>query len=430
MVKRNAHFPPRLNINAARNYAQNEAAMRRLIQLRADRGVSPGGRNALMRSPLSANSYMYSSPRSARSVTRTAVATKRKTARVRSIGYGNAWKKVKRVKALNGRPKVGKKFRKKVEKVLDYDKPYGIYTYISDSRLWQQTRDEWCMSATDNNSKPWDQFTPIQIWDAASILWNEKSPSNNWEADTAQGATHNIRYKQPVHVMNSYTQFEFKSTSSHVVNVEMYICTPKCNEITDLPSTLVTNSANQVNNAYYYLNNANAVTAGTFNMMLNEGATNGFWSQLHKQFKVIKVTLKFNPGEHKKHFLQGPKNWTVDGTKYATDAGTSLGTARFQKQIFFRTINDPTVNGINGGAQTDCISRWPSNSQGGVAIRQKRVYRLRLPDNTEFNTLAKSGDLKQNTIKIGHWVRNSDHDVDQQVCVENPVTLANTIVPQ
>lgn len=350
--------------------------------------------------------------------------------RTHKLGHGQAFKKVKRVRAMNGRPKVGRKFKTKVEKVLDYGKPWGEYTYFSDQRLWQSVKDEYNFIENDNNGKKFDQFHPIQFWDAASVLFNEKALSNDWEANTSQGATNNIRYKQPLHVINSYTKFEFKSTSSHIVNVEMYICTPKGNVISEYPGSCVTDSKNDVNNAYYYLNPAFAPTAGTFDIARNEGSTSAMWSELYRQFTVVKVLFKFNPGEHKTHFLQGPKNFTIDGTKYANEAGTNLQTARFQRQIFFRVINDPTVNGVGGGAQTDCCARWASNIQGGVAMRQKRVIRVRLPDNTDFSTVAKAGDLKQNTIKIGHWCRTAVLDADQQVSIENPVVLANTSLPQ
>jgi len=372
---------------------------------------------------------MFGSGSSSRSAVGTR--TRRRRSYTRSIGYGNAWKKTKRIKAINGRPKVGKRFRKKVEKVLDYDKPFGVYTYISDARLLQTTRDEWGLCVTDNNAKSFDQFTCLQFWDAASILFNEKTMGNDWESNTSQGAGNNIRYKQPLHIINSYTAMEFKSTSSHVITVEMYICSPKGNAITDTPATVANNSSNDYNNGYSYLNTSYAVTSGTFDILRNEGSMCSMWTQLHKQFSVQKVVLKFNPGEHKRHFIQGPKNFTIDGSKYATDAGTSLGTSRFQKQIFFRTINDPTVSGVNTGTTgTNTVGRWPSNYQGGVAFRQKRTMRIRLPDNTDFSTVTKAGDLKQNTYKQGHWVRIDTKDVDQQVCVENPVVLSTTSVPQ
>lgn len=350
---------------------------------------------------------------------------------VRKLGHGTAWKKVRKVKALNGRPKVNRKFKAKVDRCLDFDKPWGQYTYISDARLYQYIRDEWNECSTDNNGKLFEQFTPSQIWDAAGVLFNAKTLSNDWEFNQAVGAGNNPRYAQPIHVINSHTTFEFKSTSSHVITVEMYICSPKGNSVTATANDLVNSSENSINHMYYYLNSAAAVTAGTFDLMKNEGATSAMWTDLHKQYNVLKVTIKLNPGEHKKHFLQGPKNRTVDGTKYLNDAGTYLSTSRFQKTVFFRTINDPTVSDVNTGTTaTNTIGRWPSNYRGGVAMRQKRVIRVRMPETTEGSSIALMSEQKQNTFKIGHWVRIDTKDADQQVCVDNPTVLANTAVPQ
>jgi len=346
-----------------------------------------------------------------------------------SIGSGTAWKKVKRIKATRTRPRVGYKFLKKVQAVNSYDKPYGEYIYISDQQLSQSTRDDWAEYSADNNGNYLTQFTPYQIWDAASVCFQGKPPKPNWMADIGQGVDSNIRYKQPIHVINSYTTFEFKSTSAHVVNVEMYICYPKSNFPTEYAINCALNSKNGKNNAFYGLSDTDVVTAATYNELTCNGTTSGMWQMLYREFKVTKVTMKFNPGEAKKHFLQGPKNYTVDGEKHTTAANQLNTHARFAPHVFFRVINDVTVCGVETGItrQYNC-SQWFSNIQGGVAMRQRRHIRVRMPENTESSTLVEKAGEQQNTVIIGRWTKRDTTDVDQQVTVQNPLS-AGSIFP-
>jgi len=339
-----------------------------------------------------------------------------------SVGAGTAWKKVKRVRAVRTAPKVGYKFKKKVQAVNDYDKPYGEYIYVSDQQISQTERDDWAEYSTDNLGNYFAQFTPYQIWDAASVLFNAKAAVPNWLFNVAQGVNGNVRYKQSLHVINSYTNFEFKSTSAHVVNIEMFICYPKSNNPSDYAINLALASKNGTNYDYAYLNESDVVTAGTYNLLTNQGTTAGMWGSLHREYKVVKVTLKFNPGEQKKHFLQGPKNMTIDGTKYTTSNNTLCLHAKFAPQVFFRVINDPTVNGIETGSTRQYnVSQWPSNIQGGVAMRQRRHIRVRLPENTDASNITTLSEERQNTIYIGRWTKRDTTDIDQQVLVQNPL---------
>lgn len=370
------------------------------------------------------------SSRSSTSSSKSRVRTKRKRKTKKnggSVGHGTAWKKVKKVTLLRGKPNVNRKFKAKVEKVISYGKPFGEYCYMSDARLHQDVKNEWNVVAADNNAKAFEQFSMAQVWDAASIMFNDKVVSNSWDNDIAEGANHNVRYKQAIHVINSYTLFEFKSTSSHVVNIEMYICTPRSNVVTDLPHSLAEDTNVSMNTGYFYLNAAEAVTAGTFNAIQNEGSASYMWSQMHKEFTVQKVQLKFNPGEQKKHFLQGPKNYTYDGTKGILYNGTTPGVMKCQKYVWFRIINDPTVSGVSSGTTpTETIARWPSNYQGGVAMRQKRIIRVRCPDTLDADAFVDLAENRQNSYVIGQFCRIDALDVDQQVTVENPIAKATS----
>jgi len=387
-------------------------------------GVQPGmQRIASHLARLAADQYRNFNR--ARTGTRTRTTRKRKVRTLGEVGHGQAWKRTKRQKPLRPGPKVNKKFKRKVESVIDYGRPYGQYHYLSDQQLRQGTRDEYGYFSTDNNSIAFTHFTPYQIWDAASVCFNNKGLSNNPTADTAQGITHNVRYKQEIHVINSYVKMDFKSTSSHVVNIEMYVCYPKSNANIENVDAAIVGSGAQINSAYSYLNTSNAVTSGTFSNFANVCSTPAMWSQLYRDYKVTKTQFKFNPGEKKSHFLQGPKNFTVDGTMIGDDTNTLNTTAKWSPSVFFRVLNDATVNGVNTGTSaTTCVSNWPSNYRGGVAFTQERVIRLRMPTTLDASsTVDTQAGNSQNTVIFGRWRRVHAYDEDQQVCVEQPAQV-------
>lgn len=390
-------------------YDNRRVAVRRLIRTIAQRGAGIAAGMAVTKGLDTIVNSRYQ-PRVSKKFTR-------------RIGHGTAWKKKRKLKALRTAPRVGYKFKTKVQKVLNYDKPYGEYAYLSDVRLHQDTKNQWKAFATDNNAKNLEQFSMAQVWDAASILFNDKTPSNNWDNDITNGANHNVRYKQSIHIINSFTTFEFKSTSAHVVNVQMFICSPKQNAVSDLPSTLATQSSTGTVNQYWYLDNSEAPTAGTFDVVQNEGAAPYMWTNMFKEFNVEQVNFKFNPGEQKKYFLQGPKNYTMDGSKLAFSNGTTPGVSKVQKYVWFRVINDPTVSGVSSGSvATNTIARYPSNYRGGVAMRQKRIIRVRCPDTLDADAYADIAENRQNGYIIGQWNRIDPLDEDQQVIVNNPIT--------
>jgi len=341
------------------------------------------------------------------------------------VGHGQAWKRTKRQRPLRPGPRVNKRFKRKVETIIDYGKPYGQYHFLSDNQLRQVDRDTYGYYSTDNNAIGMTHFTPYQIWDAASVCFNNKAAHFNPTVDLAQGITHNVRYKQEIHIINSYVKMDFKSTSSHVVNIEMYVCYPKSNANVENVDDAIIGSGLQVNSTYSLLNTSNAVVSGTWSNFANILSTPAMWSQLYRDYKVTKTQFKFNPGEKKSHFLQGPKNFTVDGTTMGDNANTLNTAAKWSPSVFFRVLNDATVNGVTTGTTaTTCVSQWPSNYRGGVAFTQERVIRLRMPTTLDAAVAidTQAGNM-QNTIVFGRWRRLHAYDEDQQVCVEQPAQV-------
>mgnify|MGYP000997804792 FL=1 len=351
--------------------------------------------------------------------------------RTRTLGHGTAWSKAKRVKPTRVQPKVGRKFKKKVEKVLDYDKPFGEYRYIADQQLRQNSRDTFNEFSTDNNGMYFDFFGPLSVWDAASICFNNKAASPFSRNSTAVTNGTNIPYSQTVHVSNSYVEFEFKSTSAHVVNLEMYICQPKADNEVAHPSDYINDQTSLQGDQYFYQNPPGTYSQRSVNFMADLGTKNGDWSSCHRVFKIVKVQFKFNPGESKRFFLQGPKNFSIDGQKYGSDGGGSIRTfTKFTKTIFFRVINDPTVCGQTDSVLRQTVGQWNSNNVGGIAMRYMYSVRTRMPDNVagDITNLATYNlglqNQRRNQVMIGNWIKRYETDIDQQVVVMNPIATA------
>lgn len=346
-----------------------------------------------------------------------------------SAESGQAWKVTNVVRAKRTLRNVDRKLKRKIDAINDYDKPYGEYRYFSDQQIRQSQKDQYNIYYADNNGMLFDQFTPMQIWDAASVCFNGKTANPNYYAGVTQNWTANVRYKQTIHVVNSYTKFEFKSTSSHVINLEMYVCSPRNNAVSQPVPSAINNQTNAQNDQFYIQEINGSITGRSINFETDLGVKGTDWTSLHKDYLVECTKYKFQPGEHKIHYVQGPKMIDIDGTKYASGDGLTLQNyAKFAKFIFFRIINDATVCGVEGiQSSTECVARWPSNYQGGLAMRQMRSIHIRMPETTDINTndIPAYAGTRQNQLHIGRFTRRSNYDTDQQVVVENPIGLAS-----
>jgi len=338
--------------------------------------------------------------------------TPKKGKYTRSIGFGHTNRKKRMIKPwVKNLKGVSRGFKTKVEKVIAFSKNFGSHKYSADQQLKQDNLDEYNNVQTDRNGSFYTFFTPRQIWDRASILYLSKTAT----ATSEQTTTGNFLVDNKIHVIDSKVNFYFKSTSSHVVNIEMYVCTPKMN--CDF-------------SAYDIAQNAVTQTRQNYNMG-TIGSDMDTLLELHKYFWVEKRTMKFNPGHSRSESIQGPRNKIYNGTEFI-NPGYSIadGTNRFTylpgkigaKSIWFRILNDITNSGTTGDPHS-----WPSNAQGGVAMRYTLEYRIAPPANllsstgAPFNISLGSQDMDENVVWINNWFQATGASVDQQVTVENPI---------
>jgi len=306
---------------------------------------------------------------------------------------------------------VSKSLQRKVEKVIQHSKVYGKYTYIADVQLRQQNHDLYAFYTGDRNGQFFDLFTPYQFLDAASVLFSGKAINLN------SGITAgNLNDDQKLSIQNSYVDIDFKSTSSHVVNLEIYECSPKVN--TDKrPHTHVEESYN------------------TYDAVINNGATNyalnplqlgtspSDWVQLFDHYHVKTHHVKLQPGMSTKLFIQGPKSKFIDLTKFNNNGTLYNHGKNLSKALFIRVINDATVSGSFYGGAGAYVHHWQSNNFGGVAMLYRRVIRMNPPDSVNASSTESI-----NRIRTGVFLHNlpgTNIETDQQVAYQNPKDTTN-----
>lgn len=316
---------------------------------------------------------------------------------------------------------VSKKFRVKVEKVLNHSKVFGEFHYITSAQLRQTNAEAYSYVQADERGNPFMLWTPYQLWHEYSVLFNSKSANliGNWAADITQGGFHNVSYRGKLTVQEAYAHIFFKSTSNHVVNIEMFECTPK-KDTDNYPLTYMNDSVAQSIQANF-TNSGGTIPLSPAII----GCPSSAFVELYKNFKVKIHTVKLLPGASSSIRIQGPKNATIDGSKLANedthnaadDILPDMSKMYNNKFLVFRVMNDISVS-----ANTGKVIAWPSNNQGGVAMRMTRVTRFR--PNSDLH----STDVDfQNTLWVQHVAAQGDGSADQQVTYENPISVASPL---
>lgn len=330
-------------------------------------------------------------------------------------------KNPKKIKAINSKlPKgVSKKFHRKVTKSVNFTANWGLYIATNLVRLRQDVVDTKNMVYTDERTVSMIFASPFELLHAASVLFNQKTDTSAWTTTTG-----NLDDRIKLNIISYYVTWFFKSTSSHVVNIEMFECTPK----DDIQSTAI-NAQNFVNNSYADMQSTWTLPTGSSVASAEDiNSVPAEWVELHRAFNVKRTVYKLQPGDYTSCSTKIMGNRTVDLSKYSEN-GTVLFMGKYlSKQVFFRVLNDPTVSTTSAGtptAGTDAgkIHFWPSNTIGGVACTfTKHIKMAALPNPTGSNT----NNLMANSIKRSFWVSSIVDALDQQVVLQNPITSTNS----
>lgn len=337
-------------------------------------------------------------------------APKRVTAVAKKVGPFRVGMRGIRVKARKRKlryydkpPKVNKRFKRNYDKMKQAEKECGKYTYISAFQLRQTSLDSYNVQFQDINNVQLLMGNAGDIRDAASIIFGAKNPNPD-----PYSTTGNIDDDQKIDLVSGTLDMFLKSTSGHVVNIEIFECTFK----KGCPQQSITVSATQsiasmnTKSRGFDVSGVPEVVSYTLTRMGSKiEDLPDLWN-----YATIKVhTVKLQPGDHtvKRFKIFGRK--TMDLQTHQTNNALNNYSAG-GKEFFFRTINDPTVS---GNASQNKIHRFPSNNKGGVALEYRKTYKLLAPGLT---TVEKS-------ICLGNWLHITE-TTDQQVIYTNPTGSA------
>jgi len=327
--------------------------------------------------------------------------------RARRLGRGKApiggrkrkFKK-RKLQYIDKKPKVNKKFKKNFDKCEAIKKNFGKYTYVGNLQLRQVGNDAYAFYENDENGYPIVCGGPRDLADAQAILFGVKTPISDWRVLTGNGDDDSKYFFHDVTM-----HMEFKSTSSHVVNIELYEITSKVGNNANI-LTLINEGIASANFGYSYLDAASNSTAGTYSPNVI-GSKLGDIPDIWKRVNIKMHKIKLLPGDYTSKFFTVRKRYTanlnMDQTNNVLDT-FGKGT----KQFAFRVINDISVSGDGANSK---IHAFPSNTQGGVAMRYTKTYKCQSPTN-----------LDENKIVVGQWSRTTNF-TDQQVAFHQP---ANT----
>lgn len=298
--------------------------------------------------------------------------------------------------------KAEKRFARKVLKVVDGVKPTGQYISSFTCSIPLYLPNSWSVIETGDKGTLLSFFQPLQFKDAEAICFLKKVATDatavagtGWNNETG-----NNTKLANVRVVNSSVYMNFKSNSSMKMILEIYEISGK--------STLSYFESQPFNLVWaaYVAETLAAGAAGT-NVVTGPIATclKATISQvpsLLSDFNIKKTVIKFQPGEEASHFIQGPKNYTMNSSKKILSSGgwPNWSLPGNGIKVMFRVTTDINMayytqgvppdtsdNNVNVGARFN-IGHWENTltaSDGGpgcIIADITRHYTVEAPDGT------------------------------------------------
>lgn len=301
---------------------------------------------------------------------------------------------------LGSQSKAEKRFIKKVLKVVDGVKPTGQYISSFAVSLPLYLPNSWSCIERGDQDTYLTFFNPRQFKDAEAICFLQKVATDattvansGWKNETGN----NTRLAN-VRVVNSSVYMNFKSNSSMKMILEIYEISGK--------SAVKLNEGENFRDVWngYAGSTLSPGAAGSKVVILPVStalnATIGQVPAILSDFNIKKTTIKFQPGEEASHFIQGPKNYTMNSSKKILADGTwpNWSLPGNGIKVMFRVTTDinmgyyvsgtPPVTSdtnLNVGARFN-IAHWENTltaSDGGpgcIICDVKRHYTIEAPD--------------------------------------------------
>ena len=323
--------------------------------------------------------------------------------------------------------KAWKRFSTKVNKVIDKAQPYGYFNQVDIKRLDQDTINKWKVIKHD---KDLTFFQPGQFKDAEACCFNEKPiTATGWYDNSSVKPNGNFDTNNITHVIDSNVKFKFVNTSQHVTFVEMYICKAKKAATTNV--TIAPGPLSEGKDPVELWGDTLNTTSIRGNLLsdVTQALTSSHYQskQLNAMYDVKLVKFKFEPGQVQTHFMQGPKNYRMDGSKKQAAGATNINDPVWQNYlnpgsgvfVFFRVLNEVTLGG------SGLPAHFPHNQavglKGGIALEYYKYYKMRGPNSNS----TQSDDFISNTI-VGQDYVDDAVTGDIQIDPDNPASFPAT----
>lgn len=287
---------------------------------------------------------------------------------------GNSVKKEGKKKKI----KVSVDFKKKVNAALEKNMIKG--TYVETMYSFYALVDTNQGVATLGQSTSVGQFTlgdPVRILDAASVLWNSKTPILNKTA-TDIG---NFSYEGfKCYVERCSTNYLIKNNTANTVTITLIDYSPKT-----IFGGVGFDFVGQWQNALALFGPPAAGTQSTTlnplnNLVTELGLRPSFTPSMTKQYSMDYTTIVLEPGKEYMHKVPLYNDKMLDFSKYDQN-GTFANQQKFVKGTVMIYKSDLTCGADNKvGRYTDIVT--PSPYQ--IIVEQTNNYNLRMPEQAGF----------------------------------------------
>lgn len=287
--------------------------------------------------------------------------------------------------------KVPKKLRSQIQKALTPYLGTGTFMEIHSERFALNALGQELRSAGYQSLGLKQLFDPCWVLNAASILWNGKTPGlnpglsgNNFEDATLK-----------VNVLNQSSTFRFKNNTGRTMNINIYVVSPK----SILPDA-------QNDPAFFWIDsmkNEEGSGASAVDQRRNIGlaspntlyATPYMSKMFMQKYGVDCVKVVLEAGKEFTHKVTGP-NMMYDFSKYQNAQGAGATTPAFQNQqkfikaVFFTSYYD--LVGTTTGNCSRSVNMY-SGTEGttnsyGLLVETTNYMKLACPDLVGFRTGA------------------------------------------
>lgn len=273
------------------------------------------------------------------------------------------------------------------------ENPLGEVKVVRFLSCRQADYDQWGLEVTDDQNIPLVFFTPDKFKDAEAVCFNSKPHTRNSFQTHTIGTNLNFPTMQNTFVLHAGLNIKIKNVSQHALTFEIYICKGKETKAnnTIFPQIAYERALDD------YIGSSPTVNARTVGL---DPLTVPEWL---KTWDVERVTLKMEPGEHATHYVQGPTNYVMHGSKHVAEDTTATSPAPVWNgpevkgngiRIFTRMLNDLTFCSYATGGYVNPrmdnkriaphhpVNPSPADGQamGGVICQFEEFFKIKAPE--------------------------------------------------